>query len=59
MRDAAREPADRLHLLRVGEPALEPLALADVVGDDQRGAAALEVDPPGGDLDVDQRAVAA
>ena len=59
VRDAAREPPDRLHLLRVREPALEPLALADVVRHDERGAAALEVDPPGGDLDVDQRAVAA
>ena len=59
VRDAAGEPADRLHLLRVGEPALEPLALADVVRDDQRGAAALVVDPAGGDLDVDDRAVLA
>jgi hypothetical protein len=51
VRDAAGEAADRLHLLRVAQPALEPLALADVVGEHERGAAALERDPPGRDLD--------
>ena len=59
VRDAAGEPPDRLHLLRVREPALEPLALAHVVRHDEHGVVALEVDPPGGDLDVDLRAVAA
>ena len=34
VRDAARELADGLHLLRLPELALEPLALAHVLGDD-------------------------
>ncbi len=59
VRDAARQAPDRLHLLGVREPPLEPLALADVVREHERGALALERDPPGADLDVDDRAVLA
>ena len=45
MRDAAGEPPDRLHLLGLGEPLLHPPALRHVARDDERGVAALEVDP--------------
>jgi hypothetical protein len=59
VRDPAGEAPDRLHLLRLAEPVLEALALADVVGEHERRVTALEDDPAGRDLDVDQRAVLA
>ena len=37
MRDAAGQAPDRLHLLRLGEPLLEPQALGHVVGEHERG----------------------
>ena len=64
--DAGREAADRLHLLRVQELALErlvlglvALALRDVADGDHRDLLALEEVALAGDLDVDRRAVAA
>ena len=57
MRDAAGEPADGLHLLRLAEPALERDLLAHVVREHERRAASVELDPAGGDLDVEQPAV--
>src|SRR4029077_3690790 len=62
--DAGREAADRLHLLRVQELALErlvlgliALALRDVADGDHRDLLALEDIALAGDLDVDRRAV--
>jgi hypothetical protein len=57
VRDAAGEPPDRLHLLRLPEPFLEPQPLGHVVREHERGPAALERDLAGRDLDIDQRAV--
>ena len=57
MRDAAREAPDRLHLLRLAEPLLEPQALGHVVREDEGRPAPLEQHLAGRDLDVDQRAV--
>ena len=57
VRDAAGEPPDRLHLLRLAEPLLEPQPLGHVVGEHERGRPALEHHLAGRDLDVDQRAV--
>ena len=64
--DAGREAADRLHLLRVQELALErlvlglvALALRDVADGDHRDLLALEEVALAGDLDVDRRAVLA
>ena len=57
VRDAAGQPADRLHLLRLGEALLEPPPLGHVVGEHERRRTALEHHLAGRDLDVDQRAV--
>ena len=57
VRDAAREAADRLQLLRQREPLLEPQPLGHVVREHERRPAALHDHPAGGDLDVDHRAV--
>ena len=59
VRDAAGEAPDRLHLLRLLEPVLEPEPVGDVVGEHERRLAAVVDDRPGRDLDVDDRAVLA
>src|ERR671929_239027 len=47
-------PSDRLGALGLREPLLQPAALADVMGEHERGVVALERDPSGRDLDVDE-----
>ena len=54
MRDAAGEPADRLHLLRLAELLLERLAFGDVLRDHELRRAALEGDGVRGGLDLDE-----
>ena len=58
VRDAARQPADRLHLLGLRQALLQPQPVGHVMRQHERGAAPFEADPPGRDLDVDDGAVA-
>ena len=57
MRDAAGEPADRLHLLGLPELVLEAALLGDVLGEDEHRGPARELAASRGDRDVDQRPV--
>ena len=57
MRHTAREPADRLHFLRLQQLRLEGLALGDVAGDRQRGGASGKRQRVPGDVYVDNRAI--
>src|SRR2546426_1081320 len=57
MRDAGREATHRLHLLRLAELLLEPLALRHVINHDLLGSPAGERDSVTAGLHLDERPV--